>query len=71
MKRVKGVRKTIHKLLVKATSDYYGNETNKNVMQYICGENIELSETEKADARKIKNNLLDSIYTKNLLSECP
>ena len=70
MKRIKGVRKATHKLIILAVKDYY-TEHNWNVVKYINGEKIEITETEKADARKIKNNLLDNIYTENLLSECP
>ena len=67
MKRIKGVRKTTHKLLVKATQDYYLKGTNHNVIKYLEGDNINLSEEEKSDAWAIKTNLEDKIYIDNLL----
>lgn len=69
MKRIKGVRKTTHKLILSATKDYYGqyDKSIKRVASYLCGEKIDLSLEELSDTRKIRNNLLDEIYCKNLI----
>lgn len=70
MRRIKGVRKDFHKLVMKATQDYYGYTTNKNVMEYIEGKKVNLTEEEKSDVWKIRNNIGDKIYTENLLLKC-
>ena len=69
MKRIKGVRKTTHKLILSAVKDYYGqyDESIKKVASYIFGERIELNEEEKHDAWAIKTNLLDETYCNNLV----
>ena len=66
MKRISGVRKTIHNLIMKAVKDYYFNSVNHNVAKYLMGNKINLSEEEKSDAWAIKTNLEDKIYTDNL-----
>jgi hypothetical protein len=66
MKRIKGVRKTTHKLIMKATQDYYMRDTNLNVAKYLFGERIELDNQQKHDVFCIRANLTDQIYLKEL-----
>jgi hypothetical protein len=67
MKRIKGIRKTIHKLAMKAVADYYGGLTNQNVLRSVEGDRVELTNEEKSDVWAIKTNMLDKTYTDNLL----
>lgn len=66
MKRIKGVRKATHKLVMKAVSDYYFFETNHNVAKYLFGEKVELDDQEKHDVFCIRANLEDIVYVQNL-----
>ena len=67
MKRISGIRKTKHKLVLKAVKDYYFNSVNHKVAQSIMGEKVELNEQEKSDVWAIKTNLEDLVYCQNLL----
>jgi hypothetical protein len=63
VKRIKGVRKTTHRLAMKVVADYYGGSTNQKVLRSIEGERVDLNEEEKSDAWAIKQNMTDKTYT--------
>ena len=67
MKRIKGVTRKFHKLAMKATSDYYFNGTNLNVLKAVESEKVSLTDEEKSDVWAIKTNLGDEIYTNSLI----
>lgn len=67
MKRIKGVRKNTHKLIIKAVADYYFNGTNLKVSKYLEGEKIILTDEEKSDVWAIRVNLEDELYRSNLI----
>ena len=66
MKRISGVRKTTHKLLLKATRDYFNGQFNPNIIKHIVGEKVMLTEEEKSDAWAIKTNIEDLVYRNSL-----
>ena len=62
MKRISGIRKIKHKLLVRVVRDYFGQSTNYNIIKSLLGFKIDLTEREKSDKWAIEQNLLDKTY---------
>lgn len=62
MKRISGVRKTTHKLLVKVVGDYFGGTANPEIVKSILGFKTDLTEEQKADKWCIQQNLTDNLY---------
>jgi hypothetical protein len=62
MKRISGIRKTTHKLLVKVVGDYFGGTADPEIIKSILGFKTELTEEQKADKWCIQQNLNDETY---------
>jgi hypothetical protein len=65
MKRIKGVRKTTHKLLVKVVGDYFGGTADPEIIKSILGFKTNLTEEQKSDKWCIQQNLTDNTYLKS------
>lgn len=66
IKRIKGVRKSSHNLVLKVAKDYYNSKLNTDIVKFIFGEKISLTNEEKSDIFKIKCNLEDKVYVGSL-----
>jgi hypothetical protein len=67
MKRIKGIRKTAHKLLVKVVGDYFGGTADPEIVKSILGFKTDLTEEQKADKWCIQQNLTDTTYANSFL----
>lgn len=66
MKRIKGYNKIKHKLVIKAVEDYFNDKANINIVHFIEGDKVNLTDEEKSDAWAIQQNLLDKEYVADL-----
>ena len=67
MKRIKGVRKSTHKLLVRVVGDYFGGAADPEIVKSILGFNNDLTGEQKADKWCIEQNLTDETYCNSFL----